>query len=455
MKNVKNSQALLAILQQCEYDLPLFQSWAMAERSEELAEHVSKARPERWTGKLKSIQRISKPLISIGVPPVTALSIGVQLLQPAENLVRWYTIQQAATKLRRLQRNGLHVIGIAGSYGKTSAKNSVTHLLRSRWHTAATPESINTPLGIARDILRQLTSEHEYYVVELGEYQQGDIDGLLQWVRPEIGILTPVGHAHGSRFGSEKKLVETLFEIGTSSAAPATIIIDDHNLKLWNEYTPKTEARVRWYGAKTTSELSLQRYELENLQSGTAYLRWNDETYQAQSNLALASQVGNCLPGMLLLHDRGVPPSEAILPLRFHPPIERRMEISKYPNGVTLIDNSYNTNPSAWQGAMECIRGHQLSPLAVITAGFVELDHSSRKQAHEQLAADLLEVAKSVYVIRTRDNDDLIALLQKDAPRSTTIVPVLSQAEALEKLASSTVKHQYLWLEGGSRELYQ
>ena len=174
--------------------------------------------PLRWTTKalalatLVSLQALllagSLAVVGFQVGGASGGAVGLSLglatglallpaLLPVAMLIVWPGQAIGAALLlrearRRLRASGARVIGITGSYGKTSTKEFVSTLLAARYRVLKTPESYNTALGIARVLLRDLRSDHDYVVVELGAYKPGEIHRLCQLVRPRIG--GPDGH---------------------------------------------------------------------------------------------------------------------------------------------------------------------------------------------------------------------------------------------------------------------
>src|SRR5205823_9234798 len=126
---------------------------------------------------------------------------------PFQAAAKWAIVQAAAVRLRR--RPDLIVIGVTGSYGKTSTKEVLATLHGAPYRVCKTAGSVNTPVGIARTVLRGLRPEHQVVVVEMGAYVRGNIRGLARLARPRIGVLTAIGEQHLERFGSVENIART------------------------------------------------------------------------------------------------------------------------------------------------------------------------------------------------------------------------------------------------------
>lgn len=436
---------LLAILQQAEYDRNTFWRWVRAKRSSEEAAALSQAKPERWTPKLRVIRTVSGFLLPI-VGAARAVSIAAYLTELPQKLLSDVILWSAARRLRTLQRRGLTVIAVVGSYGKTTTKHHLRHLLGSLHHTLATPESVNTPLGIAAVIHKLLTHKHSVFIVEFGEQKPGDINKLTDFVRPDIAVVTPIGFAHGEHLGSEKNIQKIFTELTASQHHPKLYLVDDANK---NIFSPNAE--TIWYGTDPDSQYRLTSLET-SLNGSTAKL----DTPEKQAGIAMplfgSHHFSSALPGLIILAEDL--PLEKIIPfLAYTPPVHRRLEVHHNPNGTVVVDNSYNTNPGAWREMKTLLQSLSREKVVVVTAGFVELDEVTNSVEQRRLADDLLALADGVVILRTRQNQQLRERLsgQKTVP----VAEADNFDEALQIIRDQQWPLQILWLEGGNRELYQ
>lgn len=442
--SVKN---LLAIWQQQEYEPQLFRDWVQAEpRSTELTHHIQGLQPETWTKKTKIIYRLSQLLTLFFIPKPTAIIWSTRLFQPLEWVARQIIIWRAKRKLRTLQKRGLKVIAIAGSYGKTSLKRSLYHVLSSQFFTAMTPASYNTPLGIASTIMQHLHADHECFIVELGEYQLGDIAELLEFVKPDVGIMAPIGFAHLERFGSPANMQKTFREMLTSSSSPQLILSDDQNRNVLSD------KKIVWYGTATSSAIRLSQFE-PNLSGSHYQITYKGARVSGKTSLLGNHQVENSLPGLWLLDHWKKDWKKAAESIAYHPPISRRLEVHTNPNKTWVIDNSYNSNPGSWKQMKQLIEKLDIKNVLIITAGFVELDTSTQRGAHKELAKDLTKITSAVGIIPTRFNEDLRALLSKE--KRLHVIEGLTSEEILQKIPQISPRPTAIWLEGGVREMYQ
>ena len=154
------------------------------------------------TGKVAFLLLLQAPLFLMLLADI--------LLKPVEARVRALFLEEGRQQLQQLSPK---VIAIAGSYGKTSTKHILAHILSAVGPTLATPGSVNTEMGITRILRENLRPEHRFFVVEMGAYGPGSIRKLCALTPPDLGILTAIGLAHLERFGSEAKVFEAKFEL--------------------------------------------------------------------------------------------------------------------------------------------------------------------------------------------------------------------------------------------------
>ncbi len=141
-----------------------------------------------------------------------ALPLANQIMWPVEASFRKMFQDRAR---RTLQQANPVVIGITGSYGKTSTKEYLAHILSGRYRVLATPKSYNTLMGVCIVINNQLQNDYgyDYFIVEMGAYVEGEIRNICELTRPQISIVTAVGPQHLERFGSIEKTAKAKYEI--------------------------------------------------------------------------------------------------------------------------------------------------------------------------------------------------------------------------------------------------
>lgn len=201
----------LNILQLEMYDTGRFMKWV---REHKDVERLEGKKPVVWTNKARVIYWMAWGLWPITIlAPEWGLVAATVIIKPVEEMWRERIINRAKEKIDRLKKGKLKVIGIAGSFGKTSTKEFLYQILKTNFRVVRTPESYNTPLGIAKVIDMELDESCDFFICEMGEHKQGDIKELCEMVLPDYGIITGMNEQHLERFGSREEIRRTIYEL--------------------------------------------------------------------------------------------------------------------------------------------------------------------------------------------------------------------------------------------------
>ena len=131
---------------------------------------------------------------------------------------------------KRLQFPNLIVIGVTGSFAKTTTKDALAAVLSLKYRVLQTPGTQNTLIGIASTILRRLTARTEIFIVEMGAYRRGEIKAMCNLVKPQIGILTGINEQHLDLFGSLENIKAAKYELIDSLPKDGLAIFNSHAL---------------------------------------------------------------------------------------------------------------------------------------------------------------------------------------------------------------------------------
>ncbi|MDR1670905.1 MAG: UDP-N-acetylmuramoyl-tripeptide--D-alanyl-D-alanine ligase [Alistipes sp.] len=298
--------------------------------------------------------------IAIGAPLVMIAAVWV--LMPVESAInRWY-VNDARRILRSMPR--LIVIGITGSYGKTSTKHYLHRILSERFSVVMTPGSFNTTLGVVRTIRQHLKPHTEIFIVEMGAKQRGDIAEICELVHPKIGIITAVGEQHLESFKTIENVQRTKFELIDSLPHDGVAILNDDFEYIAGR--PVTNvAQVLRYTTRDVTPPPFEtrlvgRYNLTNI-----YAAW--------------------LAGRAL----GMTDDEMRYAIADIRSVEHRLEVRHTPGGVTVIDDAFNSNPHGAAMALEVLAGFTGRRI-IVTPGMIELgarQHELNREFGRQIAA--------------------------------------------------------------------
>jgi UDP-N-acetylmuramoyl-tripeptide--D-alanyl-D-alanine ligase len=439
-----SSTTLLAILQQSEYELPRVAKWFETHKNDTPS---PEAQPEKWTSKLKFFSSIFQ--LTPFLPPLLRLRLAKLIFDPAEFIVRRSYYLAASTKLTFLKMRGLKVVAIAGSYGKTSTKHILAHTLGGTLKLCITPTSINTPLGISKVILNELKADTQVFVVELGEYNLGDIAKFCRLVRPHFGILTPFGRQHLERLHSVEKIIEMMLELAAYlKFDPEKVLAAD----VYQPYLPNH--KVAFYGS--TSAADLQVTTAQVTRAGTEFSVENHTTHQkfeGFSPLLGAHQVANILPSLWLASKLNIEPQIVLGRLASMPYITRRHEPTLTENNVLILDNSYNTNPDSVGESLKLLNQLNASERIFITPGFVELGDQA-DQIHYQFGQQLAKNIDWLGLLKAPSNEAIIKGFIAGGQSEKHVVIGSTDQEIIQKMQSHIKPNSVIIFEGGFQEIY-
>lgn len=328
------------------------------------------------------------------------------IMGPVDRAINRGYVNDAVKRLK--SHPDLRVVGITGSYGKTSTKHYLHRILSEHCETLMTPGSYNTTLGVVRTVREMLKPYHQIFICEMGAKNVGDIKEICDIVNPEIGIVTSVGPQHLESFGSLDNVCKTKFELVDALPADGLAVVND-------DFEASAARRVSnvdcvRYGAGNGDGIRFTAIDVKVSPDGTSFTvtdrRGEFEPLQLHTRLVGECNITNLLAAVIVARHLGVPDKKIAFAVQQIQPVEHRLSIKRTAGGVTILDDAFNSNPVGSRMALEVL--HQMPGRGiVVTPGMIELG----EQAHE-LNADFGEYIgryADVAVIVGRYNREAIA----------------------------------------------
>jgi UDP-N-acetylmuramoyl-tripeptide--D-alanyl-D-alanine ligase len=249
---------------------------------------------------------------------------------------------------------GLTVVGVTGSSGKTSTKDLIAQVLEPMGDTVAPPGSFNNELGHPWTALRA-DEQTRHLVLELSARGPGHIAALCETAPPRIGVVINVGTAHLGEFGSREDIAKTKGELVESlpETGVAVLNADDPLVKAM---ASRTSARVVLVGESSDAQVRAENVVLD--EQARASFRLVTPAGETDVRLALhgAHHVGNALSAAAVALELGATPAEIAQRLSGAQRVSaRRMEVTTRPDGVTVVNDSYNANPESVRAALKSL----------------------------------------------------------------------------------------------------
>ena len=292
----------------------------------------------------------------------------------------------AAWLIGELKSNGkLKVVGITGSNGKTTTKNMLRAILTQVGNTIAPIESFNNKVGAPISILRaDLTTD--FLVVEMGAEGLGSIAYLAKMAKPDIAVILKVGMAHAGEFGGIEKTAKIKGELAEAVGEGSSLVLnaDDDMVAAMKD---RTKATVHWFG--TSSNAQYWASDISLSKSGTSFvLHWPDgEQSKVQLSILGEHHIMNALAAVTVSTLLGASKSQIIEALEAMELAERwRMQRFVRPDGVTIINDSYNASPDSMKAALQTLAqlGRMGSRTIAVLGEMAELGEYS-KHEHDSI----------------------------------------------------------------------
>ncbi len=367
-------------------------------------------------------------VVAVQLVPLTLIAANL-LLAPAEARVQRRYWNEARAKLDELKPT---VVAITGSYGKTSVKHIIGHVLETAAPTLITPGSVNTAMGIARVIRERLQPQHRYFVVEMGAYGIGSIRRLCALTPPHLGIITAIGKAHYERFKSLDAVSRAKFELAEAARdnGGSVIVASDTLSFAWpRQFVERHRDLAITVGEDAAADLVIEAVRQEP-DGVVAAIRWRGEHYELRAPLYGLHHGRNIALAFAAACSLGLPPEDIVASLRSVPQIAHRLEVKRQANGTIVIDDAYNSNPVGFASALELLDALRQPDgrRILVTPGMVELgaEHDPEHARIGKLAAAHADVLVAVAPHRVAP---LAAAFREAAPERE-IVSCAGFAEA-------------------------
>lgn len=330
--------------------------------------------------------------ISMLVPFIALLANAVT--NPFEKLNNLKYVKRAKAKLKD---SAPIVIGITGSYGKTTAKNLLKDMLAKKYTVLATPGSYNTPMGVCKTINNELNDE-KIFIAEMGARYKGDIKELCDIVSPVYGIITAVGDMHAETMGSRSDIANVKYELAASLPNSGTLALNGYNAdcKALRERNPACEVIT------AGEDVAYENLTIDA--RGTSFCLVAGDKKQNITTKLLGAHIAEtvCTCACIAL-SLGVELPDIAAAVESAQPVEHRLQLLESGGAVTVIDDAFNANPIGAKNALDVLKCFDGTKV-IITPGFVELG-ALEKPSNVELGRQISETCDYAFLVGSRGGD--------------------------------------------------
>jgi UDP-N-acetylmuramoyl-tripeptide--D-alanyl-D-alanine ligase len=331
-------------------------------------------------------------------------------------------LQQIARFWRR--KLDIRVIGITGSVGKSTTKETVAEVLSQRYRTLKSPGNLNNEIGLPLSLLR-LGSGYQRAVLEMGFYVPGEIAFLCDIAQPQVGVVTNIGTVHAERAGSQEAIAQGKSELVQALPEDGVAILnfDDPWVRKMEE---KSRAPVFFYGLSPEADLWADHIEGQGLEGIRFRLHYQRETLHVRVPLIGRHSVHTALRAAAVGLVEGLTWQEIFDGLN-QGHTQLRLVAVRSKTGALILDDTYNASPESMLAALNLLEELDGRKIAVL-GDMLELGQYER-QGHEMIGLRVAQVADVLLTLGTRAK-----MIAEAARRSGMKRSLVHEFDNLEKI---------------------
>ena len=332
--------------------------------------------------------------------------------------------EKAKRKIKDLAKS-VKVIGIAGSYGKSSTKEFLFKILSQKFKVLKTENNINTAIGISKIILNDLDNSYNFFICEMGAYKKGEIKEICEIAKPKIGILTGINEQHLALFGSQKNIVNAKLELLYSLPNKALAFLN------WDSELIREHASRIMNQRLRIMECAIDE-QIKDLEIRKASISFRIDDVGFELDLTGRQNISNLLMAISCAKGLGMSLEEISNSCRAIKPFRKTMELKKGRGGVDIIDDTYSANPNGVKAGLEHLKLWDGLKIVIMPC-LVELGDSAKK-AHYEIGERIGKVC-DMAVITTRDYfEDIRAGALNAGMKEKDILLLKSTKEIFERI---------------------
>ena len=332
-------------------------------------------RGERFDGAEFAGAAIDAGAAGVVVPRGWAGGAGAVVIEVDDTTL---ALQALAHGIRR--EAGTRVVAITGSAGKTTTKEVTSEFLEARYRVVRNQGNFNNHIGLPLSLI-ELRQRPEIAVVELGMNHAGEISTLVRVAEPDVRVWTNVGEAHLGYFASLDAIADAKAEI-LEGAAASTLLVANADDPLITARMGVFRGRVVTFGIERDADVRASRVVDHGIEGTSARVTARSGSVDITTPLIGRANLANILAATAVAEEFGVPLADVASRATRLRPASHRGEVVRLGGGVTVVDDSYNANPTATRRALEVLAGAATTRRIAVLGEMLELGERSA-ELHE------------------------------------------------------------------------
>ena len=300
-------------------------------------------------------------------------------------------LQQIASYKRSLYGNNLKVIAITGSVGKTSTKDMVASVVSQKYKTLKTIGNYNNHIGVPLTLLK--LRDEQVAVVEMGMNHMGEIETLTKIARPDIAVITNIGTSHIGNLGSRENILKAKLEILDGMDKKEIIINSDNDLlQKWSK-TNKEDIKIHGFAIENLNDEKVEVWaDNINLKENSSDFICNTDKQKVKLKVQAGGVhfIYNALCATLVGKILGIDVEDIKKGIETFKLTEKRMEVTKLKNNITVINDAYNASPEAVKASIKNLETYKTGRKIAVLGDMLELGDFSEK-LHKDIGSFIAE----------------------------------------------------------------
>lgn len=386
-------------------------------------------------------------IINLFTPILCLISNFINL--PLEKLGKRRYINKAKKILEDMP--DLIVIGVTGSYGKTSVKNFLTKVLSSKYEVLTTPKNYNTPMGIVKTIRENLKATHQIFICEMGARNIGEIKEICDIVNPTLGVITSVGPQHLETFKNVENICKTKFELADCIIKNNGTVFLNYDNEFISNYANEKYSNLNnviTYGSNNEN-LNFSAFDLKSSSKGLSFKvlnnnNNNDSNNNNNNNSSINNQniefntrligrhnIVNLTAAIAIATHLNIPSKNLVSRIREINSVEHRLQLIPKGN-ITIIDDSYNSNPISSKSALDTLNEFEGAKI-IITPGLIELGQDEKKYNFE-FGEYMANICDYIFLVGMEHSKNILDGITSKKFNKNKVFLVKSPQEAMNKI---------------------
>ena len=266
----------------------------------------------------------------------------------------------------------MKIIGITGSFGKTSTKHYLHRILSESFDVLMTPGSYNTPMGVIRTIREMMKPYHQVFICEMGAKQKGDIKEICDLVNPHMGIITAVGPMHLESFKSIENVQATKFELADALPSEGLVVNNDFE---YCENRKVNNVKTTRYAVSNPKNADFKAVDIDYSPNGTTFRIVGPDNFSLELYTQLIGEcnISNLIAAVIIALKLNMPAERIKYAVSQIEQVEHRLNLKRTPGGVNIIDDAFNSNPAGSKMAVDVLSQFKTGKRIIVTPGMIEL----------------------------------------------------------------------------------